>query len=221
MNSLKKSSPVGVPVVDSSEAIEGKVAKATISPTSRRHNNPFDRLLEVGSSRDWSGFSRRHCSHCPRHRYIERRRLSFRTRIDAVNRTELRQLAEDRVLDAQALLDAGRWSGAYYLAGYAMECGLKACVLAHVEKTGAIFINSNFSKRCFTHDVKELIELCELKKQHAHQLNNARFDVFWTLALLWTEVSRYQQKTESEARQLVEAITSEPDGVLPWIRTFW
>jgi hypothetical protein len=37
-----------------------------------------------------------------------------------LNRAELRQLAEDRVLDARALLKEGRWSGAYYLAGYAV-----------------------------------------------------------------------------------------------------
>jgi len=52
--------------------------------------------------------------------------------IVTLNRPQLHQLAEDRVLDAKALLDAGRWSGAYYLAGYAIECGLKACVLAYV-----------------------------------------------------------------------------------------
>ncbi len=39
-----------------------------------------------------------------------------------VNRAELQQLAEDRILDAQALLAVNRWSGAYYLAGYAVEC---------------------------------------------------------------------------------------------------
>jgi len=53
-----------------------------------------------------------------------------------VNRAELRQLAEDRILDAEHLLAAGRWSGAYYLAGYAVECGLKACIMARVESTG-------------------------------------------------------------------------------------
>jgi HEPN domain-containing protein len=44
------------------------------------------------------------------------------------HRFELRQLAEDRIADAAILLAGGRWSGAYYLAGYAVECGLKACV---------------------------------------------------------------------------------------------
>jgi HEPN domain-containing protein len=41
---------------------------------------------------------------------------------------ELRQLAEERLLDAAALLAARRWAGAYYLAGHAVECGLKACI---------------------------------------------------------------------------------------------
>lgn len=58
-----------------------------------------------------------------------------------MNRIELQQLASDRILDAEALLAARRWSGAYYLGGYAVECGLKSCVLAYVERTGIIFQN--------------------------------------------------------------------------------
>jgi len=49
-----------------------------------------------------------------------------------VNRPQLRQLAEDRILDAACLLACGRPAGAYYLAGYAVECGLKACILAYI-----------------------------------------------------------------------------------------
>ncbi len=43
-----------------------------------------------------------------------------------MNRAELQRLAKDRLLDAKALFAARRWSGAYYLAGYAVECALKA-----------------------------------------------------------------------------------------------
>jgi hypothetical protein len=39
-------------------------------------------------------------------------------------------MAGERVRDAAALLKARRWSAAYYLAGYAAECGLKACVVS-------------------------------------------------------------------------------------------
>ncbi len=50
-----------------------------------------------------------------------------------MNRVQAREFAEAWVIDAKVLLDAGRWHAAYYLAGYAVECGLKACVLAHIE----------------------------------------------------------------------------------------
>jgi len=38
--------------------------------------------------------------------------------------SDLKILAETRVADAMALLQAGRWAAAYYLLGYAIECGL-------------------------------------------------------------------------------------------------
>ena len=45
-----------------------------------------------------------------------------------VNRQDLQSLARTRHAEAKALLRAGRSDGAYYLAGYAVECGLKACI---------------------------------------------------------------------------------------------
>jgi hypothetical protein len=129
------------------------------------------------------------------------------------------------VLDAKVLLDApsaDRWSGAYYLAGYAMECGLKACVLAFVERAGEIFKDKKFSEKCFTHKLSDLIDVAGLKDEHMNLLkNNSAFAGYWGVAKDWSEASRYQQKTETEARELFEAITSDPNGVLPWIRTNW
>ena len=39
------------------------------------------------------------------------------------------------------LLAGGRWTGAYYLGGYAVECGLKACILARVGATPEIIFD--------------------------------------------------------------------------------
>ena len=75
----------------------------------------------------------------------------------------IRRLAEDRVLDAGALLKESRWSGAYYLAGYAVECGLKACVLAFVERTGVIFQDKKFLEKCWTHDLETLVKAADLE----------------------------------------------------------
>jgi hypothetical protein len=45
-----------------------------------------------------------------------------------VNRVEPQRLAKERISDAKVLLGARHWVGAYYLAGYAVECALKACI---------------------------------------------------------------------------------------------
>lgn len=44
-------------------------------------------------------------------------------------RTEFRELADQRLDEAKALLDLGKWAGAFYLAGYAVELALKACII--------------------------------------------------------------------------------------------
>jgi hypothetical protein len=144
------------------------------------------------------------------------------TGIVAMNRMELRQLAEDRILDAQTLLAAGRWSGAYYLAGYAVECGLKACVLAYVERTGVIFLEKKYSEKCWTHDSEELVSLAGLGKAlESAIIASAVFEDHWKVVEEWSELSRYQQKTEVEARKLFEAVNDHSNGVLQWIKGHW
>jgi len=45
-----------------------------------------------------------------------------------MNQNDFQQLAEVRIDEAAVLLAHGKYDGAYYLAGYAVECGLKACI---------------------------------------------------------------------------------------------
>jgi HEPN domain-containing protein len=114
-----------------------------------------------------------------------------------MNRGELQQLAEDRAEDAQILLAAGRWSGAYYLAGYAVECGLKACVLVHIERTGVIFEDKKYAERCWTHDLEDLVTLAGLQQSMAVDgTTNANLADNWQVAKDWNELSRYQQVPE-------------------------
>ena len=74
-----------------------------------------------------------------------------------MNRQELKRLADDRALDAEALIAAGRWSAAYYLAGYSVECALKSCVLTYIDNSGVIFLDKKFAEKCWTHDVEVLL----------------------------------------------------------------
>ncbi len=71
-------------------------------------------------------------------------------------RSDFRQLAEVRLLEAKALLDLGKWDGSYYLAGYAVELGLKACIIRLLMATDA-FPEKEYSKNCYTHDVEKLV----------------------------------------------------------------
>jgi hypothetical protein len=46
-----------------------------------------------------------------------------------MNRVDFQNLATERLSDAEALIAGGRFDCAYYVAGYAVECALKACIL--------------------------------------------------------------------------------------------
>ncbi len=139
-----------------------------------------------------------------------------------MNRAELQQLSNDRIEDARILLDNGRWAAAYYLVGYAVEAGLKACILKFVEDTGVIFRDKKFAGKCWTHDIKELVIQADLGPLHKRDIGtNPGFGGYWGVVAEWTEVSRYARKTEAEARDLYEAVTNDPDGVFPWIQQQW
>src|SRR5579862_2473206 len=45
-----------------------------------------------------------------------------------VNRTDFQELAEVHLQNAEALLKARLYAGAYYMSGYVIECALKACI---------------------------------------------------------------------------------------------
>ncbi|MGO9471504.1 MAG: HEPN domain-containing protein [Isosphaeraceae bacterium] len=58
--------------------------------------------------------------------------------VDIMDKQRLKKLAEIRLKDAQALLGRKRWSGAYYLSGYVIECALKACLPKHLGESDSI-----------------------------------------------------------------------------------
>ncbi|MBI1900866.1 MAG: hypothetical protein HYS13_07115 [Planctomycetia bacterium] len=139
-----------------------------------------------------------------------------------MNQAELRQMAVERILDAAALLAGDRWSFAYYVAGYAVECALNSCVLARMIHTGGVFKDKRFAEQCFTHDFVQLVRLAGLQQElNARLAAGGAFPAFWGTALQWRETSRYETKTEAETKSLYEAIINDPDGVLRWTRSYW
>ena len=141
-----------------------------------------------------------------------------------MNRAHWQSLAEERVLDADVLLQAGRWAGAFHLIGYAVESGLKSCVLAYMENSNAdvIFRERKFSDNCWTHNIEELVRLAGLRSAlDLDMAANRQLGINWIYATQWKEISRYQTATEFNARRLYQAVADAADGVLPWVRTRW
>lgn len=107
-----------------------------------------------------------------------------------MNRRDLQQLAEDRILDAQALLNAGRWSAAYYLAGYAVECALKACVAKQTREHD--FPDKDTANRVFTHNLVALTKLAlpESVLEEMEQSKDSPLYKNWLIAKDWNEKAR-------------------------------
>jgi HEPN domain-containing protein len=133
---------------------------------------------------------------------------------------ELKALASVRMRDAEHLLSAGRHSGAYYLAGYAVECGLKA-MIAHSFRAGVI-PSRRFVERIHTHNLIELVSLAGLKSQLDTDADrSAEFQAAWSVVSSWSEASRYEIIDPFRATAMVEAVSSEENGVMPWLRRHW
>lgn len=140
-----------------------------------------------------------------------------------MTKQDWRDLAEARLIDADILLQNQRWAAAYYIAGYAVECGLKACVVDLVEKNpGIIYEERRFSDSCWTHKLTELVGVARLEAARAaDEIANPAFAQKWAVVIRWNEAYRYVCVSEPDARQLYEAISHPQDGVMKWIRDHW
>jgi len=137
-----------------------------------------------------------------------------------VNRKELQELARTRLLEAKSLLRAGFPDGAYYLAGYSVECGLKACIAKRTRRYD--FPDRKNVDASHTHNLKELVRIANLESIRLEQTErNPLFLGNWDLVQQWSEQSRYRRHERSSAAALVDAVGSLRNGVLPWIKRHW
>lgn len=138
-----------------------------------------------------------------------------------MNRADFQRLSDVRLQESKALLTAGFPEGAYYLAGYAIECAFKACIAKRTREHD--FPDKTLVNESHTHSLKELLRLALLKDDWDAAVNAApALRKNWILLLNWSEASRYQQgRTEQEAADLINAIEDPNGGILPWVRQRW
>ena len=117
------------------------------------------------------------------------------------------------------MLKAGYPAGAYYLAGYAVECALKACIAKQTKRGD---FPPKIADNYYTHDLTKLLKTAGLESQKnidAKALTD--LDKNFGLVARWKAINRYMPVSQPEARDLIEAITKRKQGVLPWLKKKW
>jgi HEPN domain-containing protein len=134
--------------------------------------------------------------------------------------SELAKASIHRLEDARALVEAGRWMGAMYLAGYAVECLLKTKLMRRYRCRNLEELETKLRKRrriaelssLFTHSLMTLVDLLECRdrmRTHPDVWGN------FTHVNQWKPAWRYWSNpaTEEDANDFLAAT----ERVLRWI----
>ncbi|MBZ5610157.1 MAG: DNA-binding protein [Acidobacteriia bacterium] len=134
-------------------------------------------------------------------------------------RKHFQRLSQLRANEATVLAKGGKEQGAYYLAGFAIECALKACIAKKTRKHD--FPDNKYAAKVYTHDLSELLKLAELDKPLDRDVKtNLRLAAYWGVVKVWNVDSRYET-ARLNGKDMVAAVTSPTDGVLQWIKQYW
>jgi hypothetical protein len=136
-----------------------------------------------------------------------------------VIKSDFQKLADLRIREAQILLQSGEPDGAYYLAGYAVECALKACIIRRALVEPGYWPDKKFVQDCHTHDLKALVKIADLQTE----LDAAGpVTKNWGDVKDWTEEDRYKHgKLLRDVQQFYNAIADPAEGVLQWLKARW
>jgi HEPN domain-containing protein len=140
----------------------------------------------------------------------------------ASDRAHFQRLAELRLAEARILAREGQFSGAYYIAGYAIECALKARIAALFRENE--IPDRNLVNRVYTHDLTALLNLSGLEKPlERDRQSDKDLDRRWSIVKNWTEQARYSTWTEQEAVAIIDAIDADgkSGGLFQWLSAHW
>ena len=133
------------------------------------------------------------------------------------DRATFQRLAELRLTEAKLLLDNGQPSGAYYLAGYSVECALKA-VIASGFRANEIPDKSRVNS-IYTHNLKDLLNLAGLRSLLEDDMNRSSdLRESWATISTWSEQARYEIWTPEVAAAMVSAVGAADKGLLLWLQ---
>jgi hypothetical protein len=137
-----------------------------------------------------------------------------------MNRDDLKDLAQIRLREANVLLEKECYEGAYYLCGYVIECGLKACIAKQTRQYD--FPDKNTVNASYIHNLVNLIKTAGIEPNLITELKKDKiFESNWAIVKDWTEESRYKKTDKQKAKDMYSAVTNTKHGVLRWIKHHW
>ena len=138
-----------------------------------------------------------------------------------MNRTVFQTLAEDFIDESQVLLGQKKNSAAYYLAGYSVECAIKACICKLTDQYDFPPTDKS-AEPCYSHIYSKLLSAAKLTEEFdAARKTDADLRAAWNFVDQWRVDSRYLRKTGREAEELIQHITDPDHGVLQWFKARW
>lgn len=140
----------------------------------------------------------------------------------ANERALFQQLAELRLNEAKLLAHHNNPSGAYYLAGYAIECTLKA-IIAQQFRANEI-PDKGLVNDVYSHDLAKLLRLAGLESQlNTACQTDADLDRRWSIIKNWNEQARYRAWSAEQATAMIDAIDGDGqrEGLFRWLTARW
>lgn len=106
-----------------------------------------------------------------------------------MSRAELKRIARGRLKNADVLLNAGRYDGAIYLCGYAVEIALKARICSTLKWPGFPSTRREFEgyQSFRTHDLDVLLHL-----SGAEEKIKTKYLAEWSIVVTWDPEVRYR-----------------------------
>ena len=137
-----------------------------------------------------------------------------------MNRTDLQRISEQRLRESKILLDAEAYPGAFYLAGYAVECALKSCIAKEFKEHE--FPDKDFVNSIYSHKLDQLLRHAGLEHEPEITIaSKSQLWEYWKYVRTWKESKRYEEPTPEEAKELYWAIADPKNGVLQWLKERW
>jgi len=136
-----------------------------------------------------------------------------------LTRIDLQSLAAARLEDAMVLLSSGRYSAAYYLVGYAVECALKACIAKETREFE--FPDKQRVNQSWSHDLSQLAAVARIPVKGDTDADRLLESNWQLVVSKWSEGDRYRIVTQDEAHAMVTAVADTQTGVLQWLQKYW